>query len=112
MILFAATLGAGADRCILKYGKTAPSRAMLADAVGSAMIEHWCDVLNAELTAGKESKPRYSPGYGDVPLTIQKDILTLLDAQRKLGITLSDTCFMTPTKSVTAFIGLKGEPKP
>lgn len=108
-ILFAATLGAGADRCILTYKKTLPSRAMLLDAVASSMIECWCDDLQAELTAGKESCPRFSPGYGDVPLTVQREILSLLDAQRRLGITLSDTCFMTPTKSVTAFIGLKGE---
>ena len=60
------------------------------------------------LRQGKLLGPRrFSPGYGDVPLSLQRDVLAVLDAQRKLGITLSDTFFMTPCKSVTAFVGIE-----
>ena len=55
---------------------------------------------------------RFSPGYGDMPLSAQPVLLTTLDAQRKLGIALSKSLLMTPTKSVTAVVGLFGEPQP
>ncbi|MBR3258643.1 MAG: vitamin B12 dependent methionine synthase, partial [Eggerthellaceae bacterium] len=47
------------------------------------------------------------PGYGDLPLEVQPDLLGLLDASRRLGITLSDSLLMSPTKSVTAIVGLR-----
>ena len=49
---------------------------------------------------------RFSPGYGDLPIEVQKDFLPLLDAERRLGITLSESCLMAPSKSVTAIIGV------
>ena len=106
-ILFAATLGAGADRSILRLKKTDPAAAMILDAYCSAAVEGWCDKLQADLTAGRPHRPRFSPGYGDVPLEIQRTVFQVLDVPRKLGVTLSETCFMTPAKSVTAFIGLE-----
>ena len=54
---------------------------------------------------------RYSPGYGDLPLTLQPRLLALLDAERKIGLTLTDTCLMTPRKSVTALFGLSSHPQ-
>lgn len=107
--IFAATLGSGVDRLIMKYEKFEPSKAVLIDALSSATIEGLCNLVNQELASGLKTKPRYSPGYGDVPLTYQKDFLAFLDAGRKLGITLTDTFFMSPTKSVTAIIGIETE---
>ena len=52
-------------------------------------------------------KPRFSPGYGDVPLEIQKDIVMLLDCAKRIGVSLNDSLLMSPSKSVTAFIGLQ-----
>lgn len=106
-ILFAATLGAGADRSILRLKKTDPASAMVLDAYCSAAAEGWCDRLEADLTGGRPHRPRFSPGYGDVSLSLQRVLFQTLDATRKLGVTLSASCFMTPTKSVTAFIGLE-----
>ena len=105
VILFAATLGAGADRSILRLQKTDPAAAMVLDAYCSAAVEGWCDKLEADLTNGRPHRPRFSPGYGDVPLGVQRTVFQILDVPRKLGVTLSDTCFMTPAKSVTAFVG-------
>ena len=104
--LFAATLGVGADRQILRLEKTEPAFAAVFDAYCSAAVEGWCNCVNAQLAAQETLRPRFSPGYGDVPLSIQRDVLATLDAPRRLGITLSDTFFMTPTKSVTAFVGI------
>ena len=106
--LFAATLGFGVDRLLLRLQRSEPSFALVFDAWCSAAAEGWCDAVNARLAEGEILRPRFSPGYGDVPLSLQRDVLAALDAQRKLGITLSDTYFMTPCKSVTAFVGISG----
>ncbi len=104
--LFAATLGFGPERLLLRLQKSEPSFALVFDAWCSAAVEGWCNEINAKLAQGESLRPRFSPGYGDVPLSLQKDVLSVLDAQRRLGITLSDTFFMTPCKSVTAFVGI------
>ena len=53
---------------------------------------------------------RFSPGYGDSPLEMQKQVLDLLDAENKLGITLSKGYMMSPSKSITAIMGLADHP--
>ncbi|MBP3731219.1 MAG: hypothetical protein J6I40_07110, partial [Mailhella sp.] len=49
---------------------------------------------------------RFSPGYGDFALEHQRDFARFLDMPRNAGISLSDTLLMTPSKSVTAVIGV------
>ena len=53
---------------------------------------------------------RFSPGYGDYPIELQKDFLRILDAQRKIGLTVNDNFMLVPTKSVTAVLGLSKNP--
>lgn len=106
--LFGATLGLGVDRLLLRLQKSEPSFALVFDAWCSAAVEGWCNEVNAALSEHETLRPRFSPGYGDVPLSLQTQVLAALDAQRKLGITLTDTFFMTPCKSVTAFAGISG----
>ncbi|MDE5943769.1 MAG: Vitamin B12 dependent methionine synthase activation subunit [Clostridia bacterium] len=106
--LFAATIGAEVDRLIIKYEKLSPARAAVLQAMGAAAAECWCDDVNAQITKEfGETKPRFSCGYGDLPIELQKDIFVALNATKNLGITLSENCFMTPTKSVTAIVGIK-----
>lgn len=105
--VFAATAGIGIDRLMLRYKAINPSKAIVVSAVGSSAVECWCDMINEKITEGKKSKPRFSPGYGGVELKHQKEIIDFLDAERKLGITLNESFFMTPVKSVTAFIGIE-----
>ena len=104
---FAATAGIGIDRLLLKYKHLDSAKAMVISAVGSSLAECWCDRVNEMIVGECESKPRFSPGYGGVELKHQREILDFLDAQKQLGITLTDSFFMTPVKSVTAFIGIK-----
>lgn len=107
VILFAATIGIGVDRLIAKYNRLNPAKGVIIDALGSSAIEYWCDKAELELTKNEEKHcARFSAGYGDFPLEHQKDFVRCLDVARKLGITLSDSLLMTPTKSVTAVIGL------
>lgn len=106
-IVFAATAGAGVDRLVMRHEKLSPVQGMICDCLGSSAIEVWCDEVNKQAVCGRQSKPRFSPGYGGVSLEYQRDILSFLDAERKLGIALGDSLMMTPKKSVTAFIGIK-----
>ena len=108
IVLFAATVGAEVDRLIVKYSRISPARALILQALGSAAIECWCDDINGIITQKYgATKPRFSCGYGDLSLELQRDIFAALNVTKRLGITLSDNLFMTPTKSVTAIVGIK-----
>lgn len=106
-VIFAATAGVGVDRLIMKCSALSATEGMVCDCIASSGIEVWCDEVNSVAVGARQSKPRFSPGYGGVSLTYQEDILSFLDAQRKLGITLNDSLMMIPKKSVTAFIGIR-----
>lgn len=115
-VLFALTLGEQADTLIRRAGITSPTGALVLDACASALCEACCDNLQQQLeaqlcTEGVFPTDRFSPGYGDLPLTVQQPLLNALDAQRRCGILLSPTCIMTPRKSVTAIFGLASTPQ-
>ncbi len=111
VIVFAATIGVGIDRLIAKYTRIAPSKAVLLQAFGAERIEALCDAFCEEIAQETSlyTRERFSPGYGDLPLEVQRDIFAVLDCQRKLGLTLNDSLLMSPSKSVTAFVGLSRE---
>jgi hypothetical protein len=104
--VFATTAGIAVDRLIMRYSKISPVEAMVCDSIASSAVEVWCDEVNAEISSFGATKPRFSPGYGGVSLEYQRDILDFLDAERKIGITLSESFMMIPAKSVTAFVGV------
>lgn len=106
--VFAATTGIEVDRLILRLSKIQPWKSVVVDAIGSAAVEAFCDILNDKLKEGKECKPRFSCGYGDFDIKNQKKILEFSDAYKMIGITLSESYMMTPKKSVTAIVGIKG----
>ena len=60
----------------------------------------------SDASAGSRLGPRFSPGYGDFALDAQASILASLDAERQLGIYLTDESLMIPTKSITAVAGI------
>ena len=112
VVLFAATVGSGIDRMIRRFEKSDPQMGLLLQGLGAERVESLCDLFNAEVDAAAQSLEhstchRFSPGYGDLPIEVQKDFLPLLDAERRLGIILSDSYLMTPSKSVTAIIGIR-----
>ncbi len=102
-ILFAATIGVEPDRLIARYGRVAPAKAVLLQAIGAERIEALCDLFCA---AFPNARPRFSPGYGDLPLAAQADLFRILDCERRIGLTLNDSLLMSPTKSVTAILGI------
>ncbi|MCD8211815.1 MAG: methionine synthase [Oscillospiraceae bacterium] len=113
--LLACTLGAGFDAMLRREQARDMSRAVLLDACGSAWVEAGCDEAEAEL---QERFPdsyltdRFSPGYGDLPLSLQKGICDALDAGKRLGLSLTESFLLNPVKSVTAVIGISPKPQP
>ena len=108
--LLAATIGPQVDSLIRRHSSLNPVYASILQATGAMYIEELVDLINAEIKKiaeadGLRTRPRYSPGYGDVPLQVQKDFFRLLPCTR-IGLTLMDTLIMAPEKSVTAFVGL------
>lgn len=112
-IVFAATIGVGIDRLISKYSRLSPTKALCFQAIGAERVETLCDEFCEKMKSeyeknGERLKPRFSPGYGDLPLATQKMIFALLDCPKRIGVTLGDTLLMSPSKSVTAFVGIPG----
>lgn len=102
VILFAATIGVEMDRLIGKYSRLSPTKALLMQAIGAERIEALCDVFCEELQLAS----RFSPGYGDLPLDTQTKIFQILACQKHIGLALTDSLLMMPSKSVTAFAGV------
>lgn len=113
-IFFAATLGGGPDLLMNRYLRLSIAKAAVLQAVAAAAIEDYCNECQRgiEEDLARERlyvRPRFSPGYGDLPLTLQPDFLRALDAQKTVGIYLSEGGVMLPEKSVTAIMGLSRE---
>lgn len=109
-ILFGTTLGAEVDRKIRQYEITDLPKAVVFGACAAAYLEEYCDAIqeNIRLELGdkKQMRPRFSPGYGDFSMDYQEEILRMIDAQKKIGLTLTEAKMMIPTKSVSAVIGI------
>ncbi|MBR1555986.1 MAG: methionine synthase [Oscillospiraceae bacterium] len=115
VILFCATLSQSTDTCIRIAQTSDVLAGMMTDAMASALTEQLCDEAEAEILSqfpDKFSTWRFSPGYGDMPLEVQPDFLRIINADKRLGICVSEGGLLIPTKSVTAVIGLSDTPLP
>lgn len=112
--LLACTLGAAFDARLLALQARDMARAVIWDACGSAFVESGCDAAEEEIAArlpGRYRTDRFSPGYGDLPLSLQPDICAALDAGRRLGVHVTESLLLNPVKTVTAVIGLSDKPQ-
>ena len=118
-VIFAATLGAEVERLLMRSGTVNMADALVMDACASAAIENVCDNFESDLAAelrkdGAELwlTDRFSPGYGDMPLSFQDPLCAMLDTTRRIGLTVTKNHLMVPRKSVTAVIGIAEMPQP
>ncbi len=118
VILIAATLGLQADKLLQKYEILNMTKATITQACGAASIEAYCNILQERICEEISTddrrlylRPRFSPGYGDLPLPYQKVIFEELECSRRIGLTLTDSLLMYPTKSVSALIGMTTNPQ-
>ena len=108
--ILAATLGQAVDKQIHLKQKLDRLDAVVLDACSSVLIDKICYDIEVELMEELEEDTyltmRFSPGYGDVPLDLSADILSLLDAPKRIGLTLTKSHMLLPSKSITAIIGI------
>ncbi|MEG1874297.1 MAG: vitamin B12 dependent-methionine synthase activation domain-containing protein [Angelakisella sp.] len=109
--IFAATLGVGVDTLLRRTAKLDMAKAVVLQAAAAAAVECFCNDCQRRLAAqyaehGQFLRPRFSPGYGDFSIAHQAEILAILQAQKKIGLMLTDALMMVPQKSVTAIIGI------
>ena len=110
-VLFAATLGAPVDLRLERCAKVSMSRAVVMQACAASLIESYCDecqepIAQEAASRGLYLRPRYSPGYGDFDISYQREFLTVLDCPKRIGLTMTDSFMLAPSKSV---IGLTAE---
>ena len=87
------------------------AKSVVLQACAAAYLEEYCDELQLQIGEELEAqkkwlRPRFSPGYGDFDIHHQDDILRMLDTAKKIGLTMTESYMLTPTKSVTAVIGI------
>ena len=112
VIVFAATAGMEYDRLVRGYGKLDAAKAFMFQAIGTERVESLCDLFCEELkksknALGEDVTARFSPGYGDLTLKLQKDVFDILNCEKHIGVFLNDSLLMTPSKSVTDIVGIK-----
>lgn len=110
-VIFCATIGTDVDALIRKWQIKDIAFAAALDACASSAVENLCGKVEDKLTREYNSQgfyltDRFSPGYGDLPLSIQKDFCAALDTSRKIGVSVTESGLMIPKKSVTAIIGI------
>lgn len=111
VVLLSVTLGDACERYIRKHLLLDAGYGMILDATASAMIEAACDQIETELfksvvPQGGDLTDRFSPGYGDMPLAQNKEICSILETGKRIGLTTSSGGLLIPQKSVTAIIGI------
>ena len=106
-VLFCCSIGMEMDRLIAKYSRLSPTKGVLMQAFGAERIEALCDAFCEDIAKeyNGNARTRFSPGYGDLTLQTQKTIMQMLDLQ-KMGVGLNDSLLLSPSKTVTAFLGL------
>lgn len=112
-VLMAVTLSSEADKLIRKTAVTDVALSLAVDSVCSAAVESACDMAETEIFSAIDAPYRtwrFSPGYGDLPLDLQSKVLAALNAQRRIGLTATDSSLLIPSKSVTAIIGISDVP--
>ncbi len=104
--IFAVTLGYGADRLLGRLSAVSAAEYFITDALASAFAEAASEYTDKEIKGALKCRPRFSPGYGDFPLSLQTQLLSAVNAGKLLNIVLSKSLLMSPSKSVTAIMGI------
>jgi len=114
VVVFGATLGTGVDLLMKRYSVSNMAKAVILQASATAVLEDHCDRIQEqiahELDEGLYLRPRFSPGYGDFSILYQKDLLQMLNASKHIGLSMTEGYMLTPTKSITAVMGISKDP--
>ncbi|NLK70790.1 MAG: methionine synthase [Clostridiales bacterium] len=112
-VLFCTTISNGVDK-LLRFAQISNmTEALVLDSLASAAIEQVCDEVEKIIHSAYPnfySTWRFSPGYGDLPITLQAEFLNVLNSSKRIGLSATSSFMLTPSKSVTAIIGLSETP--
>lgn len=112
--LIVVTLGSEMDRLLRVWAAQNMGMAAVGQAMAAVWMDACCDAylqeLEQRLSPGEYLLPPYSPGYGDFSLSHQKTLLSLLDAGRRIGVSLTQGGMLVPEKTVTAVVGITKAP--
>lgn len=111
VFVLALTIGIEVDRLLRRLNITSQAEHFMTDALASAAAESFCDYVCFQLRQQADCVPRFSPGFGDVDISVQEPLLRRLNAFETLGITLNSAFLMTPMKSITAIMGIRPSSK-
>lgn len=111
-VVLATTLGWEIEQKINYYKRFDLTKSLILDVCASVAIESYTDEIESEirelaLDQGYGITYRYSPGYGDFPIASQSSLVRLLEADRRIGLTVTEDSIMQPRKSITAIIGFQ-----
>ncbi len=109
--LMAVTLGLQSENVLAREAAINSVDGLLVDACASALVEDAANVLSARVAEhaqdrGFKTGYRFGPGYGDFPLSIQRDFLDAIGADKALGMSVTQGDLLVPSKSITAVVGL------
>lgn len=108
--LYAVTLGAETDRLLRRWSAQSMAKAAVGQAVCAAWLDQlcadYCQGIQTQLGPGEYLTPAFSPGYGDWALSAQGQVLDLLEAPKRIGLTLTAGGMLVPEKSITAVVGI------
>ncbi len=115
-ILMAITLGEEVEFLLRRLQVLDMSKAVIMDACASSMIENCCDAYEEEIREAYRMQKvyftdRFSPGYGDLKLNLQRSVCKLLETDKKIGVAATSDGIMIPRKSITAIIGIAKQPQ-
>lgn len=110
-LIMAVTLGIGIEKEIMRNSYIELSKSIIIDACATTAIEEYCDLIQDNirkslLINNKYITNRYSPGYGDLHISANKEIINLLNANKEIGLTITESGIMIPRKSVIAIVGI------
>ncbi len=110
-ILMGVSLGKKIDMLLRSVQVLDMAKAVLIDAAASVLIEQYADYIEENLRKEMQKESlfltgRFSPGYGDFPLSVQKDILWLISAEKQIGMGQTQDGMLIPAKSITAVLGI------
>ena len=106
------TLGAAFDQWQRRLSALSGADAYFSQQIGLDAVEREMDALEAEarasLSEGEALRPRRSPGYGEMPLSLSREIIDRLEATRRIGVAVTESDLLVPSKSVTAICEIGG----
>ncbi len=111
VVLFMVTIGSALEDEVKKrFDAEEMAEAVILDAIGSETADVVADRMHRVVLKklaeeqGFSVTPRFSPGYGDWPVTVQGEFLDVCSGEL-IGISVNESSLMLPRKSVSAVLG-------